>query len=359
MRNLSIDSTQVHTVTGLISVEKLGITLFHEHLFLDNSPAFRPSNDPSLAYLREKKVSIEDLALLREYPYASLDNVCLNEVDTLSWELEQFSALGGRSVVEVTGWNSGRSPDQLRQLSQMTGIQIIMGCGLYRERNHPDWALEADEEEIAERIVREVHEGIPTADGLNVFPGVIGEIGVSNQFTLQEKKSLRAAAKAQVQTGLPLTIHLPGWERFGHSVLDLCEEQGVSPQSIVLDHIDPSSVDPEYQSSLAGRGAFLEFDGIGMGLFLYQEKQGPSDEAIAHAVTRLIDRGHQSQLLLSHDIYLKIFWRRYGGNGYSHVLRSFIPRLMQLGVAPSICKQILVDNPQCVFRNSASGTQLS
>ena len=39
-------------------------------------------------------------------------------------------------------------------------------------------------------------------------------------------KSLRGAARAQARTGLPLMVHLPGWFRLGHEVLDIVEEEG-------------------------------------------------------------------------------------------------------------------------------------
>ena len=39
--------------------------------------------------------------------------------------------------------------------------------------------------------------------------GLIGEIGVSSDFTADEEKSLRGAARAQARTQLPLMVHLP------------------------------------------------------------------------------------------------------------------------------------------------------
>ena len=56
--------------------------------------------------------------------------------------------------------------------------------------------------------------------------GLIGEIGVSADFTPEEEKSLRGAARAQRRTGLPLMVHLPGWFRHGLRVLDIVERGG-------------------------------------------------------------------------------------------------------------------------------------
>jgi phosphotriesterase-related protein len=339
-------------------VNQLGTTLFHEHLFLSNRRAYRPHPDPRLAYLAEKPVSMEDLALIREYPYACLDNLELSDGETLVWEVGQFQHKGGRSLVEVSGWNCGRDPARLRQLSLRTGLNIIMGCGLYRQASFPEWAIEADEVKIAEKMVQEVQEGIPLDGDLLVHPGILGEIGIEKGFSQANHKALRAAARAQTLTGVPLTVHLPGWERYGHEVVDICEACGVNPGAIVLDHMDPSSGDPQYQAELARRGVSLEFDMIGMGLYLYQEKQSPCDQEIARAILGLLDAGFSEQILLSQDVYLKIQWRSFGGNGYAHVLRSFLPRLKVLGVSDEACRLLVIDNPQKVFTRAA-GVQIN
>jgi phosphotriesterase-related protein len=203
-------------------------------------------------------------------------------------------------------------------------------------------------------MVREVQDGIRLEGGVIIHPGILGEIGIEKGFSPANRKALRAAARAQLQTGLPLTVHLPGWERYGQEVVDICEGCGVDPKAIILDHMDPSAGDSQYQAELARRGVFLEFDMIGMGLFLYQEKQSPCDQEIAQAVVRLLEADFCKQILLSQDVYLKIQWRSFGGNGYAHVLRSFLPRLKTLGVPDEICRSIVIDNPKQVFLNAAS-----
>jgi len=108
-------------------------------------------------------------------------------------------------------------------------------------------------------------------------------------------------------------------------------------------------MDIEYQLSLLKRGVTLEFDGIRMGLYFQEEGQCPCDEEIALAIVSLIDKGFTNQILLSQDAFLKIFLRKYGGHGYGHILRSFIPRLMRHGLAKEDIKTLLELNPQRVF----------
>ena len=79
----------------------------------------------------------------------------------------------------------------------------------------------------------------------------------------------------------------------------------------------PTTID--YQSELAARGAFIEYDMIGMDFFYAdQQVQCPSDEEAARAIVRLVDAGFTDRILLSHDVFLKMMLTRYGGNGYAY-----------------------------------------
>ncbi|MBU1304290.1 MAG: phosphotriesterase-related protein, partial [Alphaproteobacteria bacterium] len=196
-------------------------------------------------------------------------------------------------------------------------------------------------------IVQEATVGV---DGTDIKIGLIGEIGVSADFTAEEEKSLRAAARAQVRTGLPLMIHLPGWFRLGHKVLDIAEEEGAELRHTVLCHMNPSHDDLAYQQELASRGAFLEYDMIGMDFFYAdQQVQCPSDEEAARAIVKLVEQGAIDRILLSHDVFLKMMLTRYGGNGYAYILKHFLPRLKRHGLSDRQLEILMRDNPRSVF----------
>jgi phosphotriesterase-related protein len=202
-------------------------------------------------------------------------------------------------------------------------------------------------EQIADEIVREATQGV---DGSDVKIGLIGEIGVSSDFTAGEEKSLRGAAQAQVRTGLPLMVHLPGWFRLGHRVLDVVAEEGGDLRHTVLCHMNPSHDDQPYQQELAARGAFIEYDMIGMDFFYAdQQVQCPSDEEAARAIVKLVEAGYTDRILLSHDVFLKMMLTRYGGNGYAYIPRHFLPRLRRHGLSEPILNRMMRDNPRSVF----------
>ena len=193
-------------------------------------------------------------------------------------------------------------------------------------------------------------------DAERVRIGLIGEIGVSSDFTADERKSLVGAARAQVRTGLPLMVHLPGWFRLGHAVLDLVEAEGVDPRRVVLCHMNPSHADTDYQVALAQRGAFIEYDMIGMDYFYAdQQVQCPSDDEAAFGIGRLCDAGFGDRVLLSQDVFLKMMLTRYGGNGYAFVQRHFLPRLRRHGFDEPSLERLTVHNPRSVFEPEFTG----
>jgi phosphotriesterase-related protein len=226
-----------------------------------------------------------------------------------------------------------------------------MGAGWYIGRTHNDAVRAASVQQLTEHLLVEVTEGVDTT---GVRPGILGELGISADFTDAEERCLRAAARAQAGTGLPLMVHLPGWDRYGHRVLDTAEAEGVDPNAVILCHMNPSGGDTDYQRTLAERGTWLEFDMTGMGFYYAdQAGQSPSPDDDARAVALLVDHGHAGRVLLSHDVFVKIMWTRHGGNGFSFVQRLFLPRLQRLGVDRATAESLLTDNPREVFTAAA------
>src|ERR687890_1136993 len=314
--------TSVNTVLGPIAPERLGVTLMHEHLLLDATPWFREPETASLRPVAYQPVSIEVLGLLRNDPFMSRDNCELFDEATATEEVRQFRLAGGDTVVDPTCRGIGRDPHALQRIARATGLKVVMGTGYYLHPAHPPHVREMSLEAIEEEITRDVVDGV---DGVRA--GIIGEIGISKDFTAEEEKVLRGAARAQHATGVPLEVHLPGWERHGDRVLDVVGEEGGDLRRTVLCHMNPSGQDFDYQARLAERGAWLEYDMIGMDYYYAdQEAQSPSDEENARALLRLRDAGLLGSVLISQDVFIKIQLVRYGGNGYAPILHNFVPR---------------------------------
>jgi phosphotriesterase-related protein len=335
---------KVQSVQGPIDSSQLGITLMHEHLFLDRSSLWQEPVGPKKVFAN-KPIDMNMLGQLRMNPYSNKENgLLINEEEAIE-EVGHFFKHGGNTIVEVSNCGIGRDPEALFRVSRVSGLNIIMGSGFYLHDSHPERVETMSIDEIKEEIERDLLEGV---DGTSIRAGIIGEIGISGSMTAREEKVLRGAARAQKQTDSVLTIHLPGWERPAHHVLNIVEEEGGNIHKTILDHMNPSMDDYEYQYSLAERGCFLEFDMIGID-YLFPEGQSPSDEDNANCIIRLIEKGYGNQILLAQDVFLKMMLKRYGGWGYSHILENFVPRLKRKGVSNQEIHQLLVKNPQAVF----------
>lgn len=344
-------ATRVMTVTGAVSAGDLGITLMHEHIFNDCTCWWHPPVTDERRYLADAPVSIGILSELRQDPFVCRHNLALDDEALAIDELAAFTRAGGRTVVDPTCRGIGRNPAALVRVANASGLNIVMGSGYYLQSSHPPALAAMSCDAIADEIVREAVDGVNVPElAQPVRIGLIGEIGVSSEFTAAERRSLIGAARAQRRTGLPLMVHLPGWFRLGGEVLDIVEAEGVDPQRVVLCHMNPSHADTAYQTALAARGAFIEYDMIGMD-FYYADQgvQCPGDDDAARGLARLADAGFLDRLLLSHDVFLKMMLTRYGGNGYAFVQRHFLPRLRRHGFDQASLDALIRSNPRCVL----------
>ncbi|WP_344600489.1 phosphotriesterase [Sporichthya brevicatena] len=351
------DPVEVNTVLGPVPVDELGMTLMHEHLICDWTGPLATPEDPAERAFFGRRVDASIHWLLTENPGCCLDNARLDDPSAVVDELRLFAEAGGRTVVDCTNADIGRDPLALQEIARAAGLNIVMGSGWYVHRYHDPGTASAAPDELCERLLAEFVDGV---DGTGVRPGIIGEIGVSPEFTDAEKTRLRAAARAQREVGVPLLIHLPGWQRRAFEVLDVVlGEEGLDPRAVVLCHMDPSGEDTAYQRDVAALGVWLEFDMIGMPNYFPGEGQSPGPGQTAAAIARLVDAGHASQLLLSHDVALKSLWTRNGGNGMGYVPRLFLPRLERHGVPAAVTAELLTVNPRRLFGDAGQSARSS
>lgn len=346
-----VGSGRVMTVLGPVKAADLGTTLMHEHILNDVTCWWNEPKEPERAALGTCPVSIEILGELRMDPFANRHNCALDDEALAIAELKPVAALGGRTVVDPSCRGIGRNPDALVRIARGAGLNIVMGAGYYLQSSHPTCVSTMTKQDIADEIVAEALDGVA---GTGVKIGLIGEIGVSGEFTPDEEKSLRGAAMAQRRTGLPLMVHLPGWFRHAHRVLDLVEQEGGDVRHTVLCHMNPSFFDTDYQFALARRGAILEYDMVGMD-FWYADQgvQCPSEDENARAIKGLVEAGFGHQVVLSQDVFLKMMLTRYGGFGYAYIQKHFLPRLRRHGLSEAAIHALMVDNPRRVFSAAA------
>jgi len=257
-------------------------------------------------------------------------------------ELVAFRDLGGETLVDVTPPDLGRNPQLLANISRDTGVNIVMGMGRYREPFYEKRIWETATRALAEEFVREALEGV---DG--ILPGIIGEIGVHGyQMSPVEERVHRAAARAQVESGLSITTHAVE-STVGLVQLDVFEEEHVDLTRVAIGHCD-SYPNIEYYEAILSRGAYVEFDLI-RGQY---ERDTIQQQTL---VLELIARGHLRKILLSQDVCCRENLRAYGGNGYAYILESFGPRLVNEGLTQDELDTMLVENPRDFLTGTTSG----
>jgi phosphotriesterase-related protein len=303
----------VQTVLGEIRPADLGFTLPHEHTQI------------ALWHVRDRW----------DYWQLTRDQPLILE------ELAAYREAGGRSLVDLTLPGVGRDPRWLADLARASGLHIVMGSGWYREAYYPPELLvdRRSVDDLADTLVREATEGVGDT---GIRPGIIGEIGTDKPWvSALEERVHRAAARAASQTGLAITTH-GVLSAVGRDQLRIFEDEGLDPARIVIGHAD-SHPHLDHHLAIVDRGASIEFDFLGMS-FTPVERHG--EQRVVELLCELLARGHVERVLLSQDVCHDSQLSRYGGNGYTYLARTFLPRLRAAGVSDAEIETMTVANPR-------------
>lgn len=306
----------VQTVAGPIDPAELGWTLPHEHT----------------------QIALWHIPGRWDYWQLTRDR------DLILEELAAFRATGGGALVDLTLPGVGRDPAWLADLAAASGLHVVMGCGWYRGAHYPAEARidRRSVDDLADELVAEATDGVA---GTGIRPGIIGEIGTDKPWvSALEERVHRAAARAARRTGLAITTH-GVLSAVGLDQLRIFEEEGVDPARVVIGHADSYPV-LEHHLAIVERGASVEFDFLGMS-FSAVERHG--EPRLVELLCELLARGHAERVLLSQDVCHDAQLTRYGGNGYTYLARTFLPRLREAGVSDAEIETMTVANPRRVL----------
>ena len=341
---------RVMTVRGPVPAPDLGITLMHEHVFIDLSFLWDAPASDWQKPLVDAEITLANRGLLQVDPYVSRRNLLLDEFDVAVEELAPFRQLGGSSVVDLTTTGIRPQPAKLREVSERTGLHIVAGCGYYTQRSHASEVAALSESQLLERLLDEIANGL---GGTDVRPGIIGEIGTSSPVHPDEAKVLRVAAAAQAKTGLAINVHVAIFRREALVVLDILEAAGADLSRVVISHLDEQP-DTAYHRAILERGAYVEYDTFGSESYFDGDGSAePSDRERVDCLIELLDAGFGDRLLISQDVCTKVQLLKFGGSGYGHILRSIVPRLRRRGVDDATVLKLLVENPARVLATAS------
>ena len=336
---------KVQTVTGTVNPSDMGITLTHEHILFDGSPLIPVPAEASLRELYYEPVSFDNLGWIRHHGARSQDNMKFLSIDTAIEEMMLYKQFGGGSMVDATSIGIARDPIGLARISRHTGIKIVMGAAHYVDQAHPEDMDHRTEDEIFETIVGDVTEG---AEGTEVKSGIIGEVGCTWPLTDNERKVLRAAARAQRVTGAPILIHPGRDETAPFEIIEILSEAGADLNRTIMGHIERTIFKLEDFKKVAESGCYVEWDLFGTERSYYSANTKidmPSDATRMDQIAYLASEGFGDKLVVAHDICSKERLLKYGGHGYFYIISHIVPRMRARGYSEELIQNILVDNP--------------
>ncbi|XP_061695858.1 phosphotriesterase-related protein [Syngnathoides biaculeatus] len=339
-------SGKVQSVLGPLDPDQLGPTMTHEHLTMTFECCYVPP-PPESRPMADDPFQSRHAHWLRQNPYMCRQNLFLcQETEAVRDELLAYRKAGGGSVVENTTTGIDRDLPTLRTLAKDTGVNIVAGAGFYVDATHSDDTRKMSVEKLTDVIVGEVLHG---ADGTGIRCGVIGEIGTSWPITDSERKVLRATAYAQAQLGCPVIIH-PGRDAAAPAeVVRVLQEAGADIGKTVMSHLDRTIFTHGELLDFAELGTYMEYDLFGVEILNYVfrlDVDMPSDSQRVAALALLVREGYEDKIVIAHDIHTKDRLSKYGGHGYSHILRNIVPKMLRRGISRAQVDKILVENPK-------------
>jgi phosphotriesterase-related protein len=275
----------------------------------------------------------------------------LNSQETLEKGVTELSAArneGVDTIVDVTTMDLGRDIRLIEEVSRRSGVNVVVATGTWLDIPRVFWSARPDM--IAPLYIREIEVGI---EGTGIKAGIIKVANDSAGVTEQGEIVLRAAARAQKQTGVPITTHTGAPQRVGEQQVRIFEDEGVNLSRVCIGHSN-NTKDVEYLLGLLKKGVWLGLDSYPGG----RGEGSPNWEQRTEILKKLIDAGYVDRIMLSHDWSVSLHMvrkemqeerERYNPDAYLFVTRRVLPRLRELGVAEDDIHKVMVDNPRRFF----------
>jgi phosphotriesterase-related protein len=308
--------TTVQTARGPVDTAQLGPTLMHEHV-VTRSPGVQ-ENWPHLW----DRNSILDIA---------------------ERKLADLHRRGIRSLVDLTTVDLGRDIDLIAAVARRTQIHIVVATGVWwmPQRYFSAHGVDA----VAELFVRDITQGIANS---GVKAAIIKCATDTAGVTPVIDNVLRAAARAQKATGVPISTHTWAAGRTGDMQQAIFAQEGVDLSRVIIGHSGDSE-DLGYLRGLMERGSTIGMDRFGLENFLPTAKR-------VEVVARLCAEGYAGKMVLSHDANCWTDMLSEEGKRktrplwhYNHISDDILPALRKAGVSEDQLDQMLVRNPRAIF----------
>jgi len=309
----------VRTVLGDITPGDMGLTYSHEHIVIDES-----------------------------FPTIANRDFILNDTGKISKELNEFYALGGRTVVDTMPANSGRNVLKLAEVSRMSHVHIIAPTGIHLEKYYPPnhWRYHLSEDELTELFIKDVEDGIDEHDyGCPVVKRTQHKAGLvklatgDEPITRHQEKIFHSVVNTHLSTGVPILTHT-NMGRHAMDQVNLFYKLGANLQHVVLSHVDKRK-DIAWHKDLMQTGVYVEYDSH------FRWKKG--EENFTYKLLERLLPAYANRIVSGMDMARSTYWKSYGGRpGLTFLLTTFKDDLDKMGLGDYF-EQMFFTNPQQLF----------
>jgi phosphotriesterase-related protein len=314
--------TTVETALGPVATATLGPTLMHEHI-VTRSPGVH-ENWPHL-FDRDAILALAERKMADLY------------------------ARGIRTVVDLTTVDLGRDIDLIVAVARRSPVQVLVATGVWwmPQRYFSVHGVDA----VADLFIRDITQGIGTS---GVKAAIIKCATDTAGVTPVIENILRAAARAQKATGVPISTHTWAAGRSGEAQQAIFAQEGVDLRRVIIGHSGDTD-DLTYLRGLMARGSTIGMDRFGLDHLLPTAKR-------VEVVARLCAEGYARQMVLSHDANCwtdmqseedkrrtRPHWH------YNHISDDILPALRAARVTEEHIEQMLVHNPRAIFEARNGG----
>jgi phosphotriesterase-related protein len=250
---------------------------------------------------------------------------------------------GIRTIVDLTTVDLGRDIDLIVAVARRSRVQVIVATGVWwmPQRYFGSHGID----EVAELFIRDITVGIGTS---GIKAAIIKCATDTAGVTPVIENVLRASARAQKATGVPISTHTWAAGRSGEAQQAIFAQEGVDLRRVIIGHSGDSE-DLGYLRGLMERGSMIGMDRFGLDHFLPTAKR-------VEVLVRLCAEGYAGKMVLSHDANCwtdmlseddkrrtRPLWH------YNHISDDILPALRAAGVTEDQIQQMLVRNPQAIF----------
>jgi len=309
----------VRTVLGDISPHEMGLTYSHEHVVIEES-----------------------------FPTIANKDFILNDTAKISEELKEFSAKGGKTLVDTMPANCGRNVVKLAEVSELSHVNIIAPTGVHLEKYYPPnhWRYHLSESELTDLFIKDVEEGIDEYDyGCPVVKRTPHKAGLvklatgDGPISPHQEKIFHAVVNTHLHTGAPILTHTNSGKH-AMAQVNLFYKLGADLQHVVLSHVDKCK-DLAWHKDLMQAGTYVEYDS--------HFRWKPGEENFTYKLLKELLPAYGDRIVLGMDMARNSYWKSYGGQpGLTYLLTTFKSDLEKMGLM-NFYERLFFKNPQQLY----------